>query len=178
MVVILSVDPGLRKCGCALFDASGRLAAAALVLGEQEASTDRARERAPVYRTMGEEVFGWSRHRARELGSNVEHLVIEFPVVRKRGHQLEEKRGVDPNDIARLAGVVGAILASVEAPATVWLPEEWKGQVPEEIHNERALSKLSPEELALIPVRVRAKDFDHNVVDGIAIGLHYVGRLK
>ncbi len=179
--MFLAVDPGLRKCGCALFGASGQLLAAALVLGELEASTDHARDRGLVYRTMGEEVFGWARHQTRLCASgadtNLDRLVIEFPAVRKRGSQREEKAGTDPNDIVRLSAVVGAILASVEAPSTVWLPEEWKGQVPKPIHNERALARLSPEELARVPVRVRAKDIDHNVIDGIAIGLHFAGRL-
>lgn len=174
---VLSVDPGLRRSGCALFSSSGQLLAAALVLGESEASTDRAKERAVVYRTMAEAVFAWSRREAAAVGGSVDFLAIEFPAVRKRGSQREEKQGVDPNDIVRLAAVVGAICVAVEAPATVWLPEDWKGQVPKPIHNERALARLSPEELARVPLRPRAKDIDHNIADAIAIGLHFAGRL-
>lgn len=171
--MILSVDPGLRKCGCALF-VDGRLFAAGLVLGELEASMDHARTRGVVLRTMAEEVHGWAL--AKAYGVPIQHLAIEMPMVRDRRSQRAEKAGTDPKDIVHLAAIVGAIVAAVPAPSTVWLPEEWKGQVPKPIHTARTLAKLTPEELARVPKRPRAHDIDHNILDGIGIGLHYLGR--
>jgi len=138
-----------------------------------------ARERGVILRTMAEEVNGWAlaQLRLRGLPAKIDHLAIEFPRVRDKRTQRRAKKGTDPNDLVDLAGIVGAILATVDAVSTVWLPEEWKGQVPKEIHNARAIARLSPEELVNVPKRPRAKDFDHNVVDAIGIGLHYSGRL-
>ncbi len=124
---------------------------------------------------MSEEVVGWARASAK--GAPITHLAIEMPMVRKRGSQRAEKAGTDPKDIVHLAAVVGAIVAAADVPATVYLPEDWKGQVPKPIHNARAIARLTPEELIRVPRRPRAKDIDHNVIDGLAIGLHFVGRL-
>lgn len=135
---------------------------------------DHPRSRAAVLRMMAEEVAGWARATAK--GAPLTNLAIEMPMVRKRGSQRAEKAGTDPKDIVHLAAIVGAIVAAVDAPATVWLPEEWKGQVPKPIHNARTIVKLAPEELIRIPRRPRARDIDHNILDGIAIGLNFVGR--
>lgn len=176
-MIVLSVDPGLRKCGCAVF-VDGRLHAAGLVHGDEGgpagSSMDRARERATVLRRMVEAVAWWASASA---PGPIQHLAIELPAVRDRRSQRAEKKGTDPKDIVHLAAIVGGISGRLPCPATIWLPEEWKGQVPKEIHNARALARLAPEELAIIPRRPRAKDIDHNVIDGIAIGLHYAGRL-
>lgn len=186
--LLLAVDPGLRKSGCAIFEADGErpggLQTAALVQGlglhtdAGGARMYRAGERADVLRAMARAVREWAGAEALKARQPLTRIAIELPRVRARSSQREEKRGVDPNDVVDLAAVVGAILGGMpEIDATVWLPEEWKGGVPKAIHNARAIGRLFPEELIRIPRRPRAKDFDHNIVDAVAIGLHYFGRL-
>lgn len=63
--------------------------------------------------------------------------------------------------------------ASVEL---VW-PTTWKGSVPKKIHNDRVLEALSAAERKLLPKRPRAKDFDHNMLDAVGIGLWKLGRM-
>jgi hypothetical protein len=43
---------------------------------------------------------------------------------------------------------------------------------------ERILSRLTPEELAVVPVRPRARTVDHNCADAIGLGLWKLGRLR
>lgn len=58
----------------------------------------------------------------------------------------------------------------------VW-PTTWKGSVPKDIHNKRVLAALSEDELKLLPKRPRAKDYDHNCIDAVGIGLWKLGRM-
>lgn len=98
-------------------------------------------------------------------------VVVELPVI----YPLGKGKG-DPNDLIKLAEIAGAIRGfyTVRAPgiATALVkPRAWKGTVPKPIHNERVLGALSREERALLPRRPRAKDFDHNMLDAVGLGL-------
>ncbi len=183
--MLLAVDPGLRACGCAIFDGD-RLVAAGFPLGAARASLTeklkgtadpdaldmhRPGERAVVLMDMARAVRAWAApHGA------IHELAIEMPKVYPRGSQRAEKAGTDPNDLLHLAAVVGSICAAfASAETTVYLPAEWKGQVPKKIHGERAIARLTPEELKTIPKLAASRL--HNVLDGIALGLHHVGRL-
>ena len=96
-------------------------------------------------------------------------VIIERPVIYPFG-----MGNADPDDLIKLAILVGELrgfyirlLYAVELVK----PRTWKGTVPKKIHNARVLAKLTPEELALLPKRPRAKDYDHNMVDAIGLGL-------
>ncbi len=54
----------------------------------------------------------------------------------------------------------------------------WKGSVDADVFVQRVLKALTPEELARVPRRPRAKDVDHNCADGIGLGLVRLGRLR
>jgi hypothetical protein len=88
---------------------------------------------------------------------------------------------VDTNDLIDLAVFVGEVKSFYESQhckvELVW-PRTWKGNVPKEIMTARILSKLTPEELAVVPARPRAKTPDHNCIDAIGLGLWKLGRLR
>ncbi len=166
---ILYIDPGLRACGCALFSAD-RLVAAGFPEGAKDANTKTTDGRARAWSTMASAVAAWCR------GTEIEGVVIELPQVRKREHQRAAKKGTDPNDLIQLSAVVAAIADRFrDVPVRVYLPEEWKHQVPKKIHNERALARLDADELAVIPQLASSRL--HNVIDAVALGLVDSGRL-
>lgn len=124
---------------------------------------------------MGQRVCEWSRLNA--MTGEVDRLAIELPQVYERGHQTERKRGTDPNDLIQLAAVVGTLCHVFESAAAqiVYLPAEWKGQVPKEIMHERARKRLSAEEMTRLPIL--AKSTLHNVLDAVSIGLVVLERM-
>lgn len=102
------------------------------------------------------------------------NVLVELP----RWYPHDQK---DVNDLIDLAVQVGEIRYCYESLGCtvelVW-PRTWKGNVKKEIMTERILSRLTPEELALVPRRPRAKTPDHNCVDAIGLGLWKLGRLR
>jgi len=170
-VQLLAVDPGLRGCGVALFDEGTKtLLRADYVKGSAKA------ERAEAWAEMAVAVDNWTDTQPR--------IVIEFPQVYKRQHMSARKKGTDPNDLLQLAAVVGAITSCVSSiDVAVLLPMEWKGQVDKAVMWDRALKRLSTEELSRVPgpnvpgkPRV-LKSLAHNMHDAIMLGLVHLGRL-
>jgi hypothetical protein len=101
-------------------------------------------------------------------------LVIERPQV----YRPKESKG-DPNDLIKVAIEVGrwverASLSGARVLQT--LPNEWKGQVPKDVHHRRALAILSDDERAAIPSLPRT--YAHNALDAVALGLWRLGRLR
>jgi hypothetical protein len=96
-------------------------------------------------------------------------LIIELPQVYRAGHQVGRKSGTNPNDLIELAAVVGAIQACLGLPTTVYLPSEWKWQVPKEIVHDRARKRLSSEEIAVIEQGLPRAGLAHNVWDAVAM---------
>jgi len=184
-VSLLAVDPGLRSCGCAIFR-DERLIAAGFPAGAPRSSLterlngtadpdaldmQRPTERAEIFLSMARAVALWA-----EPYGPITDLAIEMPRVYPRGSQREEKRGADPNDLIHLTAVVGAICTAFAGAVTsVYLPFDWKKNLPKKIHHERANARLSLDERACIPKLPASKL--HNVIDGIALGLFHIGRL-
>lgn len=87
----------------------------------------------------------------------------------------------DVNDLLDLSVFVGELKQHYESLGhlveLVW-PRTWKGNVPKGITNRRVLAALTPEEVALLPKRPRAKDFDHNMLDAIGLGLWKLWRIR
>lgn len=99
-----------------------------------------------------------------------DELVLEVPQVY---HQRFQKG--DQSDLIEVAGVAGALSSVLAADRHYgYLPRQWKGQVPKEIHNARVLSKLSGSETANI--QPCAASLRHNVLDGIGLGLFHLKR--
>jgi hypothetical protein len=156
--LLVAIDPGLRGCGVALFR-GGLLEQAAYVESH----------------STGQRSIAWLAMVAavREfLGARpVARLVVELPQV-----YIQAKSKGDPNDLIHLAAVVGGLCVAFDtSPQQIYLPAEWKGQVPKEIVHARAQQRLSDEERSR--VSCRRKSLLHNVNDAVSIGLKFLGRL-
>jgi hypothetical protein len=100
--------------------------------------------------------------------------VIELPVI----YPLGKGKG-DPNDLIALAVLVGDLRGFYRlAGFAIELvkPRTWKGTVPKHIHHSRVLAALMGRERALLPKRPNAKDFDHNMLDAVGLGLWFLSK--
>ena len=101
-------------------------------------------------------------------------IVVEKPAIWGRRS--------NPDSILELALWAGTIRGAMlercahRADSEYVPPVRWKGAVPKEITNERTLEQLEAGEVELMPRRPRAKDFDHNMLDAVGIGLWQLQR--
>lgn len=161
----LAVDPGLRACGCSLFEGNTLYRA---WLAKSPVRQDRGPK---AWFKMAETVLHDFVRMAPSRGRILHRLVLEVPQV-----YWGRNKGGRASDLIELAGVVGSVASSVPVLERVhYLPREWKGQVPKEVHNDRVLKKLRSEERARVinsPPSVM-----HNVVDSIGLGFKCLGRM-
>ena len=171
-MILVSIDPGLRGCGCAAWK-DGLLHRAAYVSGQntlEEKNLSRLVENTTRW------VARWILDaRAGAFQIDALELVIEYP----QTYGGRAAKG-DANDLIGITLVAGAILGLVQAPTRLVRPAEWKGQVPKQtIHGTnpielRARGKLSPAELERMDLL--HKRLQHNVWDAVGIGLATLGR--
>jgi len=144
---VLSIDPGLRKCGCALWTADGRLL---------RAWTARARggARGPA---------AWVKMvEAVKISPDISVLVCEQM-------QVYRDKTTNADDLLELTGVLGAFVWRFKgAKLKGYKPAEWKGQVPKEISRKRLRSRLTDKEKSNI-----ASNATHDAWDAIGIGAYY-----
>ncbi len=156
--LMVAIDPGMRGCGVALFR-DGLLEQGTYVAGHDNA------QRSAAWLAMVGAVRDFIGAR------RVSHLVVELPQV-----YIQAKSKGDPNDLIQLAAIVGGLCVVFEgAPQKIYLPAEWKGQVPKEIVHARAMQRLSDDEQGRISCRKKA--LMHNAKDAVAIGLKFLGRM-
>jgi RNase H-fold protein (predicted Holliday junction resolvase) len=157
--MLLSVDPGLRTCGVALWN-EGILHSAKLVRGHKSEFD------APAWLTMADAVSAFTGD------ESVDTLVIELPQVYQRGGG---KTKGDPNDLIQLAAAVGAITTRMNCTTNiVYRPAQWKHQLPKEVIEDRTKQILSDVELRRVDLP--AITLRHNVWDAVAIGLYHLKR--
>lgn len=181
MIYLLSVDPGLRKSGVALWRRGG------LVFARLIEPKSDGPEISDVVEAMMSSVCGWI---LRDCGAGDPtgsrtpwlRLVCERP----RTYGGRVSGNADANDLIAVALVAGAILGRLGCPAALPLPEDWKGGISKPKTKaqyerdgypveERARGKLSPSELACVEwPRDWKKRLD--VADAIGIGLWALGR--
>lgn len=156
--MILSVDPGVRGCGCALWAPDGELLRAAYVRGEED-----ARAVFPdVVEVMTIKIAAWVR------GAYVlNQLVIERP----QTYHGRARKG-DANDLLDLSIMVGAVHVHLGAPTRYTLPAEWKGQTPKSATEARARKKLGAL-VDRVELPGRDKKLASNVWDAVGIGFWY-----
>lgn len=173
---LLSVDPGLRASGVALFK-DNLLVAADYVRSSssQPAGPESCAE-------MAENICLWlSKKFVTFEFSHTFNIVVEWPQV-YRGTTADK----DPNDLLGLAGVTSALVAFSDVlknefasktsfRVTHYLPKEWKGQMTKEASRYRIQTRLSGEELGSIERKCRE---NHNTWDAIGIGLKFLDRFE
>jgi len=156
---VVSIDPGKRSCGVAVFDSLAQLVHAQLVEGTEAKDWPRPAIWAYMAQEVHKVLAPWSAY----------GLVLEIPQVYGR-----HERSVDNNDLLDLAGVQGAMALGQKvhwAPT----PAQWKGQLPKSITVSRVDGCLGAGEKGRIVwpnVSLR-----HNVYDAIHLGLVYLERL-
>lgn len=162
MGVVVSLDPGIRACGIAVWR------------GEQLARADLVKN--PVTK-------GLDGHAMQSMVSAITHwlgaeesvstAVVEFPKV----YQRTRSKG-DPNDLTVLAGVSMGFACAVRPGVVLRVfPSDWKGQMPEEATTARVRTRLDLfEAQCLKNAEERAKSLAHNVVDAVGVGLWALGR--
>lgn len=170
---LLSIDPGSRGCGCALWNReTRRLLAAAYV-----ANIDFEGLAGPLEcAMMARQVRLWAP-------VHVEALAFEWPQIYQPGG---DKTKGDPKVLLPLAGVDAAIAAlfSEATKVSKVQPHDWKGgvQKPKRVSDPypiegKVRSRLTPEELANIQWP-RAVKFTWDVSDALGVGLHALGRFE
>jgi hypothetical protein len=155
--VLVSVDPGLKGCGVAAFR-DGRLEAATYIAGRptpgvlaQAQATSRA-------------VVEWC------YSFNSSVLAVEFPQVYR------QRLGADPNDLLGLAAVLGG-LNPLSGSLIQFSPHDWKGSIDGDVMIERIKGLLTAEEARAVELPPQ-RALQHNVFDGIGIGMHALSRLS
>jgi hypothetical protein len=168
MPYLLSLDPGLRGCGVAVFDtAHKRLMRAGYVV-----NSDRKSKGYRAHVLMAREVSNWLASELKMLPPNLANVIIELP----RIYPSPQQQKGDPNDLIDVAGV-GSAFASLCSPGAVQhvYPQDWKGQVPKKVMNDRVLQALDAGEVGNVR---HAGSKDHNTLDGVGIGLAFFGRIN
>ncbi len=160
---LLSIDPGIRGCGAALF-VDSELAKAGYVKNSVLKGDDPA-----AILGMALELMTWA------TGSpfgGVGELVIEWPQIYQ-----SRRIGPNPNDLLPLAGIGCALAAYLElhGATTRYLPRTWRGNKPKEEVGEKILGRLSEDEKATVK---NAGARHHNVIDAIGLGLYHIGRFS
>jgi hypothetical protein len=162
----LAVDPGLRTCGVALFEQDTLYRA---WLSRNPLRTERGPE---AWESMSRAVVKDLITYAPKRGRLVKRLVLEVPQIYWGG-----RRGGRAADLIELAGVVGAVAAATPVlERAFYLPRQWKGQTPKDVHNRRVMKRLRDGEDARI-VRPKAAALLHNVIDSIGLGMKHLGRM-
>jgi hypothetical protein len=198
---LLSLDPGIRSPGVALWDVSGatftpsstQVQSRLLAAGKVRLKTEPGGklDGIPLWTSDAErwmyvasEVIIWMLAQAQDLdferSLRVETFVFERPAIRR-----EAKSKGNHNDLIPLAAVGTAVAvmlgnSGVRPRVLSPIPEEWTGQLPKSTaageawrspRGRRIADRLRPEELALVPTQ-------HDCVDAVGIGLWALGRFS
>lgn len=170
---LLAVDPSIRSPGAALFRA-GKLVAAARI----KFSIDTKLNDAERCLAAADAVAQW----ANQIGAKPDAIAFEWPQV----YTAAKSKG-NPNDLIPMAGVdlalatgftIAAAMRKVRLQLLSCKPAEWIGQLPKTTRGSaksspraaRIMSRLDPGELSVVPDQ-------HDAIDAIGIGLHFLGRL-
>lgn len=123
--LLVTVDPGLRACGVAVFR-DGVLTSAFAVRGPADVRGPR------LWRSLGGDVC----HRLSKVALFAQqgHLLVETMQV----HTTATSKG-DPDDLLELQGVASAVVSKVPNWWSVEgvLTRDWNGQVPSAVRRER-----------------------------------------
>lgn len=186
---LLAIDPGVQFTGAAIFDlTTKKLFAAKRIRGtgfrhEMWSILDLARDIASFASPFAPYMA----------------LAMEWPQV----YSAKQRGRKDPNDLLPLAALEGALIATLDplmetgASCELYQPHSWKGSKKANPTARWILEKLEDKEKAQIQdldaflvalaeaerkTAETGKQVDvnhpaHNTIDGVGVGLHYLGRL-
>ena len=172
MSTLLSVDPGIRGSGAAIFIDAQLIRAGYVQNPEREGGGPQECV------TMAHAIALWvmCEHRPTELA-------VEIPQIYGRGGG---KTKGDPNYLLPLFGVQCAIamLLRTHAKVTAYKPADWKGSTSKPLRQDgkveyvitrRVKERLSADELKCVDWTQSVKH-SWDVADAVALGLHHLGR--
>lgn len=176
---LLSVDPGLRSPGAALFRHGVLIACDRIKLDAELQALDAGTR----YLRVAQEIIAWYADVIEAQGACALRTVIfEHP----QWYTRDKSKG-DPNKLAGCLGVGQSVAvlafercvaAEVRGPEILSpLPAEWTGQLPKATkgnpwacpRGERVSSRLVEAERKLVPAQ-------HDAIDGLGLGLWALGR--
>jgi hypothetical protein len=147
-VRLIAIDPGTKHLGVAIFE-DGFLYHAFLL--------------------------SWPAHEIVEPFGRAD-VVIEKPQV-----YVGSRQKGDPNDLIDLAIIAGRVAEQL-SPFTrdlyFYRPNQWKGNVPKDIHHERIKTRLEKQGVLTNVEIPRTKSLAHNVWDAVGLGLYHLTKRK
>lgn len=169
MSIALSIDPGIRGVGAALWK-DNKLSKAAYIRNPEKKGNG-PKECAVV----AQEVVKWISAVMAQMewrsSYYLDFLILEWP----RTYAGRSAKG-DTRDLFPLAGIDAALASLfIESNIIYYLPQQWKSNVNAEVMIERIKTRISEEEKANIVLP--CKSLEHNVWDSIGIGLYFLNRL-
>ena len=168
--ILVSVDPGLRVCGVAIFEDR-------VLMDTRAVAHDCSH--GPGQRTgMAGAVMDYVASKT----EGVDSMVVELMVIRKdRGRS--PSRGDVHADLIRLSHVTGAIWFEAERAYACSLvemdPGRWTKGRKKKINHPRIVERLSPEEVEVLTAELKYTHAgsEKEILDAIGIGLYELGRL-
>lgn len=150
---ILSIDPSINACGMAVHTYMGKLIEYKL-LRPSSKSADHLEKSRDIY------------NKVKVLLNTYMHtqLIIECPQYWGAAGYLARESGA----LFKLTFLCG-MLFSLSDDVVVVTPNDWKGQLPKHVVNNR-LCKIYP--------NINIANTDHNIVDAIGIGHFYLTKYK
>ena len=167
---LLTVDPGIRGCGVALF-LDGALVSATYIANPIEPSLAWSTS---GWCTLARAVVAWThRHGAR--GETGDVALIETMRVYTYGHG----RSGDPADLFQVQGVCGAVAAWLDAAGgwtSVGVPAvDWNGQTPREVQQPRTMKWIDERrERPLVDLVGVRKSLHHNAWSALGLARWYL----
>lgn len=174
--LVLSIDPGLRACGAALWTGKGTLITAAFI--KNTVKTARGPE---AWTGMARAMLAWVRD-----SEDAVYDVVQPDAQPRIGTVLIEQQRIqygrtkNPADIIELTGTAGAVsgaLATMVFEVQGYFDTEWKGSVPKEAMTKRIEARIRSSPKELMRVVECAPSLIHNLWDAVGIGLFYFDRL-
>jgi len=185
--MLISLDPGIRGCGIAVFF-NKQLFEACYVPNPAKTGGDIEAVSLMAAELVDHVAYKWGN------SPGPIRLVVERPQVYQGGKQ----KG-DPNDLLPLYAIGAALASALEQRGPIedlreYLPREWKGTINPDEMTRRIRERLSKGEFEKVSLpnntcdkcRLHLTDDDcgkttclaHNIFDAVGIGLKYLGRLE
>jgi hypothetical protein len=181
----LAIDPGLTNPAAALLRDGVLMVAERVKLEKSWAKLDTLDR----CQHIASAILEWTSHQVVGCGSigwggnHLDTLIVEWP----SWYRETKANGVDPNDLAGLCGIAGAIAGGLDqlrkalsqttlrilspTPREVWgqLPKSTKGDPWDSPRGRRLASRLTPAERSVIQAK-------HDALDAAGLGLFAAGR--
>ena len=175
MSLLVSVDPGLRICGVAVFE-DGALQRA-MSVRSSALPGDEVDACAAMARAVCEAVCDGQDGVPGVFVVEEPQQYPGSPVPRSAIQALDRVLGALGSDLRHEASADGHGLSTHP-----YKPRAWKGQVPKPIMLRRILQRLTDDELRTAPHLISSLEakssIHHHAIDAVGVALHHLGRLR